>query len=94
MPARNNKYMRNIRNNIRQIRTYLNLLTEEEISRLYKDIQDVMQFYGYRNMGINYMLNYFFSDIPLEKETDLSKLEGMTNAILFHLKYKNEMLKN
>lgn len=85
----NEKYVINIKSNIREIKNYFEHLTDEEISEVYQDLKDVFLFYGYKNAANGFLMKYFISDTAVSpRDENLSELEGITNSILFHLKYK------
>ena len=62
-------------------------ITSFEVSALFKKLQDILYFYGFNKQEIMDLLDYQgnFDEFSDEK---LLEMEGVTNAILFHLKYK------
>lgn len=62
-------------------------LTSYEISQMFKDLKDIFYFYGFTEEDIKDFLNYSGSYTEFSDEK-LLEIEGVTNATLFHLKYK------
>ncbi|MGK7391991.1 MAG: hypothetical protein ACNS60_16690 [Candidatus Cyclobacteriaceae bacterium M2_1C_046] len=90
MRVNREKCIENIKNNIQEIRQHMDHLSEKEINILYEKLQDVFLFYGYKNVGNNFLERYFRSDNAIEKEPNQEALESVTNSILFRLKYRHK----
>ena len=73
--------------NIKTIRSHIEKLHSYETSKLYKELADILFFYGFKKEDAQRLINY---DGDYEEFTDeeLLEMEGVSNAILFHLKYK------
>jgi hypothetical protein len=62
-------------------------VTPYEISKLFKDLNDVLYFYGFKKNDILGLLDYS-GNYEEYSDEELLEIEGVTNAILFNLKYK------
>jgi hypothetical protein len=68
------------------INDYFNDLTKEQINALFKKSEEIIFFYGFKKDELlNIIKKGAIHDSRLYKLTDLY---GVTNAILFQLKYK------
>lgn len=73
--------------NLRLIRAYIKDLSPQDTSLLYEKLKEIMFFYGFRRTDIQKMIDYKGTYEEFSRE-ELLEMEGMTNALLFHLKYK------
>lgn len=87
MPSDKIKAVYNVRKNLDQIFDYFKDLSDEEIFALYSELKEIFLFYGFQYQKSNFLLKYLISDKAIEEDPNLSELEGLTNAILFYLKY-------
>lgn len=76
-----------LRLNIRLIKAHKEKLISYEISQLFKDLKDVLYFYGFEKKDILKLLDYS-GDFEEYSDAELLEMEGVTNAVLFHIKYK------
>jgi hypothetical protein len=63
-----------------------NLLYIEEIEKLFKELEDVMFFYGFQEKEIKNILKK--GAINNSDSYKLAELHGITNAFIFQLRYK------
>lgn len=75
-------------NNINFINRCLKELSEPEQHRLYKKLDDVFYFYGMNKEQVLMLLKIENIDV-LDFNGNYAEIEGVTNAMIFHLKYKN-----
>ena len=76
-----------LRLNLRFIRRYFQDLSPHDIKILYDKLKEIMSFYGFQKKDIQKMIEYNGTYEEFSNE-ELLEMEGMTNALLFHLKYK------
>lgn len=75
-----------INKNLLLIKEYLNDLTADEIDQLFNNLDDIFFFYGIKRNEIIH--NIKAGAINDTTTSGLSELYGVTNAIIFQLKYK------
>ena len=73
--------------NISLVRRYMSGLTSFEKSELFKELDDIFYFYNFSKEDVLGFINH--SGTFAEYDDDqLLEIEGVTNAMLFQLKYK------
>lgn len=87
METSRNECIECLRLNIRQIKVHMEKLTSYEISNMFKDLKEVLQLYGFKKEDVLKLIDYSGTYEEYSDE-ELLEIEGVTNAVLFNLKYK------
>lgn len=75
-----------INKNIQLINKYLDDVPQEQVKRLFENLADTFVFYDISQNKIRQIIRA--GTIQSALGTELAELYAITNAILFHLKYK------
>lgn len=75
-----------INKNIQLINEYLSKITYEQEEKLFKDLQDIFFFYGIKEFQVRQILKT--GSVSNNAILALTEVYGITNALLFQLKYK------
>jgi DNA-binding protein Fis len=82
-----NECLECVRLNIKSIRSYIKDLNYFQVSNLYQEVKDILYLYGFEKKDVQQLLKYSGTYEEYDDE-QLLEMQGVTNAILFHLKYK------
>lgn len=75
-----------VNENIQNINAYFDIMPASEIKNLFMRMEEIIEFYGFKK---NIIMLYIKNGGIDEEFENVSELEGVTNAILFNLKYKS-----
>jgi hypothetical protein len=76
-----------LRLNIRSIKSKMEDLGYFQVFKLYKELKDILYLYGFEKQDVEQLLKYSGTYEEYNDE-QLLEMQGVTNAILFHLRYK------
>lgn len=77
-----------VQQNVKEIKEYIKDIPDDKIDALFEELKDILYFYGFKRSQVEKYFEYpqwNYNEFPDNK---LLKFEGITNAILYNLKYK------
>lgn len=86
MKGNREKVLELVNRNIKLIDDYFRSMTSTEINELLARLEEIISFYGFRTQTV---LSIIDNKGVNENFQHLCELEGITNVILFNLKYKS-----
>lgn len=86
-----NECLQCIESNVEEINRFIAGYSTEDLNRLLADIEHVLKFYNVNKRDIEKLLNFGKDVLKNYSNKSLHELEGVTNAMLFKLKYKVEV---